>query len=154
MARDLKEAADALREHGLDLAKVIRDTHTETMIRIGSLLNDCLEIALKAKMLKDGEPINERAFWKSGKWATLASKICRAKEVNLISQMAISDATRLREIRNKFSHARESLHFDNSKIVELAHGLSTYETAETNQAAIFAAMSKVTDELKAVVRPA
>jgi hypothetical protein len=113
-----------------------------------------LETALKTKMLKNGEPINERAFLKSGKWATLARKISRAKDVNLISQMAISDAARLTELRNKFAHAKESLHFDSSKIAELVRGLSTYETAETNQAAIFSAMSKITDELKAAARPA
>jgi hypothetical protein len=84
----------------------------------------------------------------------LAGKICRAKEVNLISQAAISDATVLRKIRNKFAHAKESLHFDSSKIVELNQRLSTYGSAETNQDAIIAAVSSVTDELKAVVRPA
>jgi hypothetical protein len=80
MARDLKDAAEALKEHGLDLAKVLRDTHAETMIRLGSLLDEYLEIALKAKMLKNGERINERAFEKTGKWAILAGKICRAKK--------------------------------------------------------------------------
>jgi DNA-binding MltR family transcriptional regulator len=84
----------------------------------------------------------------------LGRKNLQSEEVNLISQVATSDATRLRQLRNKFSHAKESLHFDSSKIVDLVKGLSTYEGAETNQGAILAAMSKVTDELTAVVRPA
>ena len=58
------------------------------------------------------------------------------------------DAELLRQIRNEFAHLKATIHFDSPVIVGLAKGLSTYEAAETNQAAIQAAVSKVTDKLR------
>jgi DNA-binding MltR family transcriptional regulator len=152
MARDLKEAAEILKEHGLDLTKLLQDTHVETMLTLGSLLGECLEVVLKTHMLKIGKKINERTFQKGGKLETLASKIRRAKDWGLLDEMTHSDADLLREIRNEFGHLKKRLHFDSQEIVEWVKKLSTYESAETNQAAIFAAVSKVTGYLKAKVQ--
>jgi DNA-binding MltR family transcriptional regulator len=152
MARDLKEAAEILKEHGLDLTKVLQDTHAETMLRLGTLLDDCLELLLKTHMLKSGKNVNERTFQKGGKLEKLGSKIKKAQDLGLLDQATHRDADLLREIRNEFGHLKKKLHFDSPEIVEWVKKLSTYETAETNQAAILAAVSKVIDHLEAKAR--
>jgi len=153
MARDLSEAVAILKEHGLDFAKLVVDSNTQTIVRLASLLDDFFELAIKAQMVKDGEGVKERDFIKDGRFATLYKKIDRAEKKSLISAGAISDATVLRKIRNKISHAKEWLHFDSPAIEELANGLSTYAPGKPNQEAILAAHSKITEELQQVVKP-
>jgi DNA-binding MltR family transcriptional regulator len=149
MVRDLKEAAEILKEHGLDLTKLLEDTHAETMMRLGTLLNECLELAMKKQMLKSGKNVNERTFRKGGKLEKLASKIKKAKDFGLLDEVTCSDADLLREIRNEFGHLKEKLHFDSPTIVAWVKQLSTYEAGKTTQDAILAAVSKVTDHLRA-----
>jgi DNA-binding MltR family transcriptional regulator len=148
MPRDLSEAVEILKEHGLDFVKLILDTHAETILRLGSLLEDFLEIALKHQMLKSGKAVNERAFDKGGKLATLSDKIKRAKAVGLLDDVTYKDADLLREIRNEFAHLKTKIHFESVRIVEFATGLSTYDAAETTQDVILAAGSKVMDKLR------
>jgi DNA-binding MltR family transcriptional regulator len=148
MPRDLSEAVEILKEHGLDFVKLILDTHAETMLRLGSLLEDFLEIALKHQMLQSGKAVNERAFGKGGKLGTLADKIKRAKTVGLLDDVTYTDADLLREIRNEFAHLKTKIHFESARIVEFATGLSTYKAAETTQDVILAAGSKVMDKLR------
>jgi DNA-binding MltR family transcriptional regulator len=152
MARDLSEAAEILKEHGLDLSTVLQDTHPETMLRLGTLLDECLEIALKTHMLKSGKVVNEKTFKKGGKLEKLATKIKKANDLGLLDEAAFKDANLLREIRNEFGHLKTKVHFDSPEIVKWVKLLSTYEAAKSNQAAIFAAMTKVTDYLKDAVK--
>jgi hypothetical protein len=153
MARDLSVAADILKEHGLDLSQVLRDTHAETMLRLGTLLDETLEITIKTHALKSGKSINEKAFQKRGKLGTLAAKIKKAESEGLLDNIAFKDADLLREIRNEFGHLKTKLHFSSPEISEFAERLSTYDPAKPNQAAILAAMTKVTDCLIAASKP-
>ncbi len=152
MARDLSEAAAILKEHGLDLTKVLQDTHAETALRLGTLLDGILEIILKTYMLKNGKVVNEKTFQKSGKLENLAAKIKKASDLGLFDEAAFKDADLLREIRNEFGHLKTKVHFDSPEILKWAEQLSTYEAAGSSQAAIFAAMTKVTDCLSAAVK--
>ncbi|MDB5601182.1 MAG: hypothetical protein JWN71_3226 [Xanthobacteraceae bacterium] len=148
MPRDLSEAVEILKEHGLDFSQLVQDTHAETMLRLGTFLDGFLEIALKTHMLQNGKKIDDRAFRKRGKLATLAAKIKRAEEAGLLDEVTHNDADLLREIRNEFGHLKTKIHFDSPEIVAWAKGLSTYDGAETNQDAILAACSKVLDKLR------
>lgn len=152
MARDLKEAAEILKEHGLDFARLIQDTHAETMLRLGTLLDGFLEIVLKTHALKAGKPLNDKVFLKGGKLEKLGAKIKKASDLGLLDDETYSDADSLREIRNEFGHLKTKVHFDSPVIVSWAKQLSTYEGAESNQAAILAAVTKVTDRLRAVAK--
>ncbi|MBR0786929.1 hypothetical protein [Bradyrhizobium iriomotense] len=154
MARDINEAAEILKEHGLDLAQVLRDTHAETMLRIGTQLDDILQTALRTHALHTvGKDLDDRLFQPpKGKLQTLGSKIKKAQTVGLLDAATFADADLLREIRNEFGHLKTKLHFDHPKIVALAGRLSTYEAAETNQAAIFAATDKVVDHVRAALK--
>jgi DNA-binding MltR family transcriptional regulator len=152
MARDLSEAAAILNEHGLDLTKILQDTHAETALRLGTLLDEILETILKTHMVKSGKVANEKTFQKGGKLANLADKIKKARDLELLDETAFKDADLLREIRNEFGHLKTKVHFDSPEIVKWAKQLSTYEAAETNQAAILAAMTKVVDCLSAAVK--
>jgi mannitol operon repressor len=148
MPRDLSEAVDILKEHGLDFVKLILDTHAETMLRLGSLLGDFLEIALKTQIVKSGKAVNENSFQSGGNLHALADKIKRAKTVGLLDEAARKDADTLRKMRNEFAHLKTKIHFDSPVIEALAAQLSTYEPGKPNQKAIEAAMDKVTDHLK------
>lgn len=148
MPRDLSEAAAILKEHGLDLTKILQDTHCETMLRLGTLLEDFLEIVLKTHTLKSGKSVNDKAFLKGGKFFTLSDKIKKANDVGLLNEETYNDADTLREIRNEFGHLKTKIHFDSDVIVELVKKLSTYEEAEDNQGAILAALDRVTEHLR------
>jgi DNA-binding MltR family transcriptional regulator len=148
MASDYEAAAQAVKKLGLDLAQVLRDTHAETAMKLGVLLDNFFEIALKARMLKNNEPVSDGMFKGDGGLATLHKKIKRARTLKLINTAALNDADLVRKIRNDFGHEREKLHFDSAKIVSSASKLSTYENAETNQDAILKAVGKITDELR------
>jgi DNA-binding MltR family transcriptional regulator len=145
---DNDKVAEELKKYGINLADVVQDTHGDTMIRVTHLTEEMLELAIKKSTLKSGKEINERAFMHYGELATLEKKINKAKELNLIDEVAFKDAHLLRKIRNKFAHRNERLHFDSAKIVALAKQLSTYEKAEFNQDVILAADLNIVEQIK------
>jgi len=122
------------------------------MLRLGSLLDDFLEIGIKTQIVKSGNIVNEKEFQRGGDLRSLASKIRRAKKVGLLDEAARKDADTLRKIRNEFAHLKTKLDFYSPEIENLAAQLSTYDATLPNQKAIEAAMDKVTDHLKAAVK--
>jgi DNA-binding MltR family transcriptional regulator len=152
MARELSEAIDILKEHGIDFELLVRDTNAETMLQLGSLLDEFLKTSLQTRSLKDGKEVNEKAFQKGGKLENLASKIKKAKNLELLDEAAWKDAETLREIRNEFGHLKTKVHFDSPEILKWVKQLSTYDETKPNQTAILAAMTKVTDQLRAAAK--
>jgi hypothetical protein len=152
MASDFEAAQEAVKKLGLDLVQVIRDTHSETAMKLGVLLDNYFELALKAHMWRNNIPVNDGMFKNNGELSTLDKKIKRARTYKLIDRTRLDDADLVRKIRNKFGHEREKLHFDSGTIAALAEKLSTYADAQTNQDAILDAVGKITDELTKVVR--
>jgi hypothetical protein len=153
MARDLSEAVEILKEHGLDFAQIVRDTNSETMLRIGSLMDESLELILRTHALKkDGKDLDDKVFKPWGKLHSLADKIKKVKDIGLLDEATHNDAELLRKIRNEFGHPTTKVNFDSPEIVAIASQLSTYEAAETNQAAIFAATDKVLDQVKSALK--
>jgi len=145
--------AKALEKYGVNLADVVRDTHADTMIRVSSLSEEMLELAIRMAILNTGQKVNEHMFKHDGELATLEKKINKAKELNLLDETAFKDAHLVRRIRNKFAHRGERLHFDSPKIVTLTKQLSTYDKAKFNQDAILESVSSIVDQLKANTRP-
>lgn len=152
MARDLSEAIEILNEHGLDFVNLVQDTNTETMMKIGALLDGSLEYAIKTHRMNCGQNIDEKMFAKDGKLGTFGAKIKKAKNLGLLDDGQFNDADLLREIRNEFGHRETKIHFDSPEIVECAQKLSTYEAAESVQSAIFAATDRVMSPLKSYVK--
>jgi DNA-binding MltR family transcriptional regulator len=148
MESQFYKASEELKKLGLDLTQLLRDAHTETAIKLRSILEDFLETAIRARMVKNNEPIDERIFKANGELSNLAKKIKRAKRLNLIDNVAFKDVTLLRKIGNSFAHDREKINFDSAVIVACAKDLSTYGAAETNQHAILTATNNVTEQLK------
>jgi DNA-binding MltR family transcriptional regulator len=149
MAPNLKEAVEILAEHGIDLSQVLKDTHAETMLRVGTLLDGMLEIVIKGRMLKNGEAVKERMFQKHGNLQTLGAKIKKAQNLKILDEVAFKDADLLREIRNEFAHLKTKVNFDSPEISKWAKQLSTFDGVKSNREAIFAAMEKVVDCLQA-----
>jgi hypothetical protein len=106
-----EKMAAALAKYGVNLVDVVRDTHSDTMIRVTHLTEGMIEYAIKISMIKSGQKINERMFKHRGELSTLEKKIDKAKELNLIDEVAFEDAHLLRRIRNRFAHRHEQLHF-------------------------------------------
>jgi len=152
MARDLSEAFDIFKENGIDLGQWVLDTHAETMIRLGTLLDGFLEIALKARTVRIGGVVKDELYQKGGELQTLGAKIKKAKNVGILYEATWKDADTLREIRNEFGHLKTKVNFDSPEIEKWAKSLSTYEEGKPNQAAILGAMTKVTDRLRASVK--
>jgi hypothetical protein len=83
-----------------------------------------------------------------------SKSVSTRRDRKLIDDVTRADAHLVRRIRNKFAHAKEKLHFDNSKTVALAKQLSTYEAATSNQEAFLKAAGKVSEQAaKAVKAP-
>src|SRR5690242_2472616 len=101
--------AEALAKYGVNLVDLVRDTDTDTMIRVSSLMEESFELAIGTVMLKIGQKINERMFKRDGELATLEKKIDKAKELKLLDGTAFEDAHLVRRVRNKFAHRRERL---------------------------------------------
>lgn len=89
---DNGKMAEALNKYGINLADVVRDTHADTMIRVSHLTEETFELAIKLKMIKLGEKINELVFKPDGELGTLYKKIEKAKELGLIDEVGYKDA--------------------------------------------------------------
>lgn len=153
MARDLSEAVEILKEHGLDFVQIVQDTHAETMLRIGTLLDESLELVIKGHAIKTArKELDEKLFRKYGKLETLRAKIKRAKSDGLLDAVTHSDADVIREIRNEFGHLKTKLHFNSPAVVALTSKLSTYDATLSTQNVIFAANIRVLDRLKAAMK--
>jgi hypothetical protein len=143
--------ASVFEKFGLDEAQVLRDTHAQTAMRVAAIIGDSLELAIRAKLMADGKPVNEKMFKYEGQYATLEKRIDGAHELGLIDEATKDDAHLMRRARNKFGHATEPMHFDSKKIVDLLKQMSTYEAAEYNQDAFLHAGGNVSAQaLKAV----
>jgi DNA-binding MltR family transcriptional regulator len=152
MPRDIKIAVEILAEHGLDLQQLIQDTHAETMITIGSLLDEALQLAISACRLSRGQDVDDRTFQKGGKLETLGAKIRKAHNYGLLNDVEFKDATILREIRNEFGHLRAKLNFDSPKIDEWVSDLSTFDPVASNQNNIFSVTTSVMEPLRTYVK--
>jgi DNA-binding MltR family transcriptional regulator len=152
MARDLSEAIDILKEHGIDFEQVVRGTNAETMLHLGSLLDQFLQLAIQSHGAKAGKEVDAKAFQKGGKLGRLADKIKKAKNLGLLDEPTRKDADMLREIRNEFGHLKSKLHFDSPEIVKWVKQLSTYDETKSNQTVILEAVTKVTNQLGASVK--
>jgi hypothetical protein len=149
--KDLNAAEALLQEFGLDLARVLRDTHAETMLRLGTTIEDCLEIAIKADAIVKGPPIEDKAFRRRGRLENFKAKVKEAGDRGIIHGAMLADADLIREIRNEFGHMRSKVHFDSPDVVKWAVQLSTYRAADSNQDAIFVATADVMDQIRASV---
>ena len=122
---------------------MLRGTHAETAIIVGSLVGESLELALKSKLLADKKSVNDGVFNGNGALATLQKRIDAAHDMNLIDDVNRKDAHLLRHIRNGFAHTNEKLNFDSGSTSALARQLSTYEAATSNQDAFLKAAGNV-----------
>jgi DNA-binding MltR family transcriptional regulator len=153
MDPELGKLADELKNKtGLDLADLLRGTHAETVMVVASILSDTLELALRCRFLLEKKPANDRMFKQNGPLGTLQKRIDAAHKQKLIDDTARKDAHLVRLVRNKFSHSREKLHFDNAEIVALIKRMSTYETAATNQDAFLNAQGNAIDQAAQAVK--
>jgi hypothetical protein len=132
---------------GLDFADVIRDTHSDTAIRVASIVGDTLAVAIKTKLLAEGKPHNERMFGEDGEYGTLEKRIDGAHELGLIDEVARNDAHLMRRVRNRFAHHNDTLHFDSGRVVSLIKRMSTYEAAEHNQDAFLQSAGNVSEQV-------
>jgi DNA-binding MltR family transcriptional regulator len=113
---------------------------------VASLVGETLELALRAKLLAQHKPVNDKMFKGEGSLATLEKRVEAAHTLELIDDMTREDAHLVRRIRNKFAHATQKLHFDSAKAVALTKQLSTYEAATSNQDAFLKAAGNVSEQ--------
>jgi len=150
MASELEKLTEELKKYGLDLADVLRGTHTQTVMVATSIMNEMLEVALRLKLLAEKKPVNDRMFKGNGALATLEKRINAAHQLKLMDDATSKDAHLVRRIRNKFAHEKEKMHFDSGKTVDLVKQLSTYEAATSNQVAFWKATGIVIEQVAKV----
>jgi hypothetical protein len=140
-------------KYGLDEAEVLRDTHTQTAMRVAAIIGDTLEVAIKSKLLAEEKPANGKMFGKDGEYSTLEQRIDGAHKLGLIDDVTRDDAHLMRRARNKFGHPKgDRVHFDSPKVVALLKQMSTYEAAEHNQNAFLHAAGNVSAQVGAAVK--
>jgi hypothetical protein len=97
--------------------KIFEDGESDRSIVLvmGSLVETCLERALKHRLRKDAKLSNE-LFNFSGPLGTFSSKIKIAYMMGMISEIAYKDLITYKDIRNKFAHTIDMIDFDTLSI--------------------------------------
>lgn len=153
MATEFDELAKILKDKfGLDMERVLRDTHANTAIRIASLVGESLADSIKAKLRADGKTVSESMFKDRGKYASLKQRIDGAHNLTLIDDTTHKDAHLMRLVRNEFGHLKATFHFDSDEVVKYLSQMSTYEAAEHNQDAYLQVSSSVIAQLQNAVK--
>jgi hypothetical protein len=152
MTSELDKLAEELKKQGLNLTDLLRGTHTQTAMRVASLVAETLELALRSKRLAESKPVNDKMFTRDGSLATLEKRIDAAHEMKLIDDVTRDDAHLMRRIRNQFAHSEKEMHFDSSRPAALAKQLSTYEAATSNQEAFLKAAGNVSAQAGKAVK--
>lgn len=97
------------------------DDRTVALV-IGAWLDDCVDVVLRAHLLKQGD-LQERLLRTSGPLGSGFAQVTLARLLGLISQDLYGDLERIREARNKFAHFRDALSFRHPEIARHCRAL-------------------------------
>jgi hypothetical protein len=103
-----------LEKSGINLEKLLQDTHAGVALVLSSLLNDRFETALRSAMAHLSNNALNDLLMGYGPLSSLSAKIEIAYGMKLVTAQHCSDAHLIRKIRNKFAHVAERLHFDSA----------------------------------------
>jgi hypothetical protein len=104
-----------------DLAVIIEEmklhTDTATAVVLVSRVEDWLGAAIKAKMREDlSAKLKERLFQGYGPLSTFSAKIDFAYALSMVETDIYNDLRAIKDIRNKFAHSKEVVHFQSEEL--------------------------------------
>ncbi len=106
-----------------DLAATVRqmslETETSFAIRMASITEDWLQYAIKAKMRHLTKTQEDRIFSGYGPISSFRAKIDVGYALGIFDITTMNDLNAIREIRNKFAHSREIIHFRSKELDSL-----------------------------------
>jgi DNA-binding MltR family transcriptional regulator len=123
-----------------DLSKRILDLQKNSEAAIAlvtvAIIDEWLQKLILTAMLSLSQNVADRIFGSRGPLYGLASKADIAFAFRLIEEDVLSDVRLLRDIRNKFAHTTDVLHFDSPEIAALCRNLSVW-TPEGDNSTMF-----------------
>lgn len=93
----------------------------------GSILEDWLEEAIRAKTIKLSSQLNERLFKGYGPMSTFSGKIDVAYAFGLFKEETYNDLRAIKNIRNRFAHTPQVIHFQSSELTPYLQALTGWE---------------------------
>lgn len=103
-----------------------RQTETSLALVAGARLEDWLERALKVNMRELSATVTNRIFAGYGPLSTFAAKIDIAFAIRVIDEAVYNDMRAIKDIRNKFAHSKEILHFASPELATEINRLTTW----------------------------
>jgi DNA-binding MltR family transcriptional regulator len=112
-----------------DFAAIIQQmklhTDTATAVVLASRAEDWLGEAIKTKMRDDlSAKLKERLFQGYGPLSTFSAKIDFAYALSIIEADIYNDFRAIKDIRNKFAHAQNVVHFQSAELAPLIQKLT------------------------------
>ena len=116
------------------LRDIAKGTDTAYVIVSATVLEDLLEQALLANMRDLSNSAYSDLFRGNGPLANFFAKIDLAFALDLIDQTTKTDFHTIREIRNKFAHAKSMAHFEKGELQSVFQKLKGWKKgADTRQ---------------------
>ncbi|MGB9117104.1 MltR family transcriptional regulator [Bradyrhizobium sp.] len=138
-----------LKERGIDLATLIKDTHAGTTLILSSLLEGMFAITLEAAMGHLSKNSLKKLLTGYGPLSSFSAKIDIAYGMKLITKEMHSNANLIRSMRNKFAHGTTKLDFESGDIVKIGSALSTFDQTQPD---VLAALMKAIDGISLHLR--
>ena len=116
-----------------DFAAIIQEmklqTDTATAVVLASRVEDWLGEALKTKMRDDlSAKLKERLFQGYGPLSTFSAKIDIAYAFSMVEPAIYNDLRAIKDIRNRFAHSKNVVHFQSAELVPYIQKLTGWKT--------------------------
>jgi DNA-binding MltR family transcriptional regulator len=115
-----------------------RQSEPALALTTGAIIEDWLEEVIKSKMRVLSSALNHRLFTGYGPLASFSAKIDIGYVLLLFEEDIYNDLRAIKDIRNKFAHSKDYLHFNSDELGEHIRKLSGW-TREADPQALFMA---------------
>jgi hypothetical protein len=109
---------------GETIRRMARETETAFAVVLASRTEDWLEFTIKLLMRKLSDAEAERLFSGFGPLSSFSAKIEVAYALKLFERDTLRDLRAIKDIRNRFAHAKDARHFDDPDLAPLLQKLS------------------------------
>jgi DNA-binding MltR family transcriptional regulator len=128
-------------------------THAGVAIATAAILDNHLELALKAAMLPMSKRAYSELFDSFRPLSTFSAKIRMAYALRIVSKEVHGELEKIRKIRNVFAHSSNLLHFGSPEVAPLFATLKHPTSKASPAASIFVECARpIIDELVEYVK--
>ena len=152
--KTLVDTADHLQGVTEHLQKLRYRTEAGYALIGTTIINNTLQSALQAKMVKLTKSMKARLFEGYGPLSTFSARIDVSYAIGLISEETHKHLLAAKRIRNTFAHTDDPLDFRSPTILEACSALPDYKPGSVDLLFYINALKKIDDEINAGNNPA